>query len=258
MGHLYDRFDIEPIKGKDITIGEHFPEIFVSQSDEVFCYVGVCLNDNEHHRRAVFMHPHYMVGKHSTNDKISKEILGFYRVAKGCIFLDNYLDAGIHSNSQYKKIECGIQFPTTDSYYSVIVNCEDDVELTRGVFGLSHDEITSFLDAYAKTMGTYNDYASYPKLTRSTRTSNFCDMTDIWIPERFPYVAFRESGYDFSHVSLWSFYRHIQMLTGYDIDAAFSRVIIKSGANVEVLKEILNMNICYPYLTKVTSRIVNE
>ena len=37
MGSLYDRFNVEPIKGRDITIGEHFPQVFISESDEVFC-----------------------------------------------------------------------------------------------------------------------------------------------------------------------------------------------------------------------------
>ena len=55
MGCLYDRFDIEPIKGKDITIGEHFPEIFISESDEIFCYTGMCLKEKAESNQSLFM-----------------------------------------------------------------------------------------------------------------------------------------------------------------------------------------------------------
>ena len=33
MGKLFDRFDVEPIKGVDITIGRFDFELFVSKSD---------------------------------------------------------------------------------------------------------------------------------------------------------------------------------------------------------------------------------
>ncbi len=45
MGDLFNSFDIEPMRGKDITIGEHFPEVLVSDTDEFFCYLGICLCD---------------------------------------------------------------------------------------------------------------------------------------------------------------------------------------------------------------------
>lgn len=35
MGELFDRFDVEPIKGADITIGKLDFELFVSESDAV-------------------------------------------------------------------------------------------------------------------------------------------------------------------------------------------------------------------------------
>lgn len=36
MGDLFNIFDIGPMRGKDITIGEHFPEVLVSDTDEIF------------------------------------------------------------------------------------------------------------------------------------------------------------------------------------------------------------------------------
>lgn len=45
MGELFERYDVEAVKGKDITIGDRFLEVFISDTDEVFCYPGICLND---------------------------------------------------------------------------------------------------------------------------------------------------------------------------------------------------------------------
>ena len=36
MRDLFNSFDIEPMRGKDIAIGEHFPEVFISDTDEIF------------------------------------------------------------------------------------------------------------------------------------------------------------------------------------------------------------------------------
>lgn len=60
MGELFNYFDAEPVHGKDITIDNNFPEIYISDLDEVFCYVGICLNDTDDRRRAFFMHPYHM------------------------------------------------------------------------------------------------------------------------------------------------------------------------------------------------------
>lgn len=258
MGALFERYNVEPIKGADITIGNSFPEVFVSESDEIFCYAGICLSDKEHRRKASFMHPYYMTKKHSTDKEISKEIKSFYRIINGFIAPDNYVDDGIYGNYLYKRIECNVKFPMPDNYYAVLVNHEEDADLTRGVFGLTHNEITAILYAYAKTMGTNQEYVTYPRLTKSVRSVNYCDLTDTWIPEGFPYVAFCNSDYDFSHVSLWGFYRHIQLLTNYRIDSAFSRVLLKSGADEKILERIFNLKIQSFYRTKVTKDIFDN
>ena len=139
---------------------------------------------------------------------------------------------------------------------SVLVNHEEDEELTRKVFGLTYYEITELLEAYAKMMGTDHDYLTYPKLTRSIKNTNFCDITECWIPETFPYIAFNESMYDFSHVSLFGFYRHIQLLTGYKLNSLISRVLIKEGLDEEILKKVFNTGKGIFNQTKVTSDII--
>lgn len=99
MGELFDRFDVEPKKCSDITIGTNFPEIFVSERDEIICYLGICLNNDNNERRMRFMHPYYMQGQHSNDKKIANQIYGFYRLADGCIVLDSYVDNSFYSCS---------------------------------------------------------------------------------------------------------------------------------------------------------------
>lgn len=252
MGALFDRYDVEPVIGKDITIGEYFPEIFISDTDTIFCYSGICMSDMERRSRDSFMRPYYMRGMHSTDKKISKEITGFYRIVDGCIVLDNYIDANFYSKHLYKKIDCGIRFPAPDNYYAVLVNGEEDAYLTREIFGLTHEEITSLLEAYAEVMGTNRIYSAYPRLTKSPRSVNYCDITELWIPEGFPYVAFNDSGYHFSHVSLWGFYRHIQLLTGYKMNSIFSIALLKHGASEEALSRVFNTGTRSSYQSKIT------
>ena len=258
MGSLYDRFNVEPIKGRDITIGEHFPQVFISESDEVFCYTGICLNEAKQYEESPFMQPFYMHGLHSTDKTISIKIKSFYRLVNGCIVLDDYLDSEFYNDSFYKKIDCSIRFPYPDNYYSILINHQEDKDLTRAVFGLTAEELTTLLQAYSKTMGTYNEYYSYPKLTRSPRNTNFCDITNLWIPARFPYIAFAESGYDFSHVSLFCFYRHIQLLTGYKTNSTFAKALLMSGANESILDKIFNIRTEHICRTAITYETISN
>lgn len=251
MRELFERYDAAPVEGKDITIGNLFPEIFISEDDEVFCYLGICLENQELHKRSCFMQPYYMKGKHSTDESIAKKIRDFYRLAEGCIVLDKYVDNNFKKDRIYKRIDAVIHFPMPDTYFAVLVNQQEDEELTRAVFGLTYDEISVLLKAYAKTFGTYNEYISYPKLTRSSRSANSCDMTDVWIPESFPYVAFEESRFLFSHVSLWGFYRHVQLLTRCKLTSTASQILLKAGANETVLKRLFEIGRTIYYQTKV-------
>lgn len=258
MGELFDHFEVEPIIGKDITIGDRFPEVLISESDEVYCYLGMCLKDEKRRNNASFMHPHYMFGKHSTDKNVAEGVKGFYRLIDGCIVLDDYVDDEYRNERRYKKLDVGIRLATPGScYYGVLKSYDEEYgELTRKIFGLTYDEITELLEAYAKMMGTYREFYTYPKLTRSIKNTNFCDMTELWIPETFPYVAFSDSGYDFSHISLFGFYRHIQLLTGYKTNSLISQALMKSGLTEEVLKMVFDIGKGFFHQTKITRDIL--
>ena len=254
MGRLFEQYHVEPVKGTDITIGNHFPEVFVSETDEVFCYLGICLNDES--RKYTFMHPYYMQRKHSTDKKIAKEIRGFYRLAEGCIIMDQYVDSGFRGDRLYKRLDVGIRFPYPDTYYAVLVDQKEDIELTRTIFGLTCDELETVLEAYSKIVGSYSEYITYPKLTRSMKSMNYCDMTEVWIPEKFPYIAFSESGYEFSHISLWGFYRHVQLFTGNQLRSAISRIFLRTGVSEEVLNKLFEIGRRICLETKVSKAVL--
>lgn len=241
MGELFDRYPGEILKGKDITIKRRYADMFISDQNEVFCYTGICLNTEDVIDKGLFVHPYYMEEKHSTDKKVAEKIRGFYRIADGCIYLDEYVDGLFWGDRNFKQIDIGFRLPSADTYYGVLQDHQEDTELTRAVFGLTCYELQKLLEAYAKVFGTYNDYFQYPKLTRSPRATNYGDMTDVWIPEKFPYIAFNESGQDFSHVSLWGFYRHIQLLTDCSLNSVASRALLQNGADEALLSRVFDL-----------------
>ncbi len=256
MGKIFDRYDAAPVKGKDITIGSIFPEVFVSDTDEVLCYTGVCLRDILRIRN-LFAQPYYIQGVHSNDPEIVNGIKGFYRITDGCVVLDSYVDNLFHGSRTYKKIDAIVAFSGYKKCYAVCVDGEEDKALTRRIFGFTADEIDSLLKAYARTVKIYREDSAYPKLIRSKKYEHFCDIANFWIPEEFPYVAFCESEYDFSHVSLWGFYRHLQLLTGCRADSPISRALLKFGVDERVLKRLFDIGSASFHHTKVTKDILN-
>ena len=92
-------------------------------------------------------------------------------------------------------------------------------------------------------------------ITRSMKNDKFCDITGIWIPPKFPYIAFNDSGYDFSHVSLFGFYRHIGALLS--IRHTPLTLIFKQDPNIEeIVRRVISINDYFPFERKVTREIV--
>lgn len=80
-------------------------------------------------------------------------------------------------------------------------------------------------------------------------------ITGIWIPPKFPYIAFNDSGYDFSHVSLFGFYRHIGALLS--IRHTPLTLIFKQDPNIEeIVRRVISINDYFPFERKVTREIV--
>jgi hypothetical protein len=242
MGEIFSKIQSDPICAKDIVISEHRPLLFVSEQDDVFCYTGVCLNSGS---VSLDTCPYYFKGKHSTHIRVKTTTKGFFRISQGCILLDNFIDANAYSSGgKYKKCDCFLKLPTGSiTSYGVFKNCDtEEVALTRAVFGLTYNELYELLKGYAKTLGIYNDYMQYPRITRYQRHDNFCDFCGLWIPKQFPYVTFSESGHDFSHVSLWTCYRYLQLIIRNRIDSSVANLLIDNGVSKNILERLLCLN----------------
>ena len=200
---------------------------YLCEEDTLLCYVGVLMKNNSRATDSLNIWPYYMRGKHSYDKLISNKIIDFIRLIEGCIVLDDYVDGQWRSEEKYKKIEAFIRYPSSESYYGVFVDRVEDEELTRIVFGLTYRELSRLTECYAKAWGIYNEYQHYPRVTRSIRSANLCDITGAWIPEKFPYITFAESGFAFSHVSLWGFYRYVQLMMNNDVHSPFGQLLIK-------------------------------
>jgi hypothetical protein len=252
MGTLYEQYDCPELPGSEITIDERFPAIYISERGEIFCYTGIKLRGEKRREVHLETHPYYLHGKHSTAKESLKQIEGFFRIANGCIYLDDYVD-NQYSVIKYKHIERFICYPAAaEIYYGIMSNPqEEDEELTRAVFGLTCYELRMILEGYSRVLGISGPYIQYPRLTRSVRSANYCDLNDLWIPEQFPYIAFQESSYDFSHVSLWGFYRHLQLLMRGDASSPLGRVMMDNGVDKSILQTLLDIRELYGYTKKV-------
>ena len=88
-----------------------------------------------------------------------------------------------------------------------------------------------------KEMPYNTDFETIPELTRSLKSSRFCDMTGVWIPAEFPYIAF-----DDMQVSLYGFYQHIKLLTNCRITSKVSRMLIEEGLDEEILEYLFDID----------------
>lgn len=253
MGELFDRYEGAPLKSKDIRIGEHYLEIFISETDEVLCYIGACTDLAKQPPSTFCSYPYNMQGKPSTDKKLAPHIRGFLRLQEGCIFLDDYVDNQFCEDRLYKKIKVGIHFPYPDSYYGIMRSYDDeDEDLTHAIFGLTCHELNAVLEAYAKSLGAYSPYLVYPKLTRSGKSDNYCEMADFWIPVKFPYISFGNSGYAYSHISLWGFIRHLQLLKAGQHNSVIESVLKQAGLDQQIMDRLFSLEGPYPSKEKAT------
>lgn len=205
-----------------------------------------------------------MWGKHTTNN--SQYIRGLFRIKSGCILLTGFVDHEFYSRKSFKQLNDYImRLPTvSDSYFGIekriktehSPHFEENIELSRECFGLSYSELKSLVKWYAQTLGTFNSYSQYPRLTRSTKKDNFCDITGMWIPAGFPYITFNDSGYDLSHVSLHGFYRHISTIFSMGTEAFVSEIFEDKSIHEDILNQVLQIDDDFPFEILVTREYI--
>jgi hypothetical protein len=89
---------------------------------------------------------------------------------------------------------------------------EEDVDLSREIFGLDHRSLLSVLDAYERVTRSSEDRGvlriNYSKQDRA------CDLSGKLIPARFPSIEIGDVGPVGTTISLEGFYDVLAMLTG--------------------------------------------
>lgn len=117
-----------------------------------------------------------------------------------------------------------------------------DKELTRRLFGGTCDDIESVAKALARVIGRgFHEMVQLPRVTFSKTRNNSCDLTGCLIPKDFPYLAFDQSQYAWSHVSLFGFYRLLGFLcpSRSAVREAMERSELEAGA-IDMLVEAGN------------------
>lgn len=128
-----------------------------------------------------------------------------------------------------------------DSFFGVVDRKTRDMdeELTRRLFGGTRADIDSIAKALSRVVGrSYHEMAQLPRVTFSKTRINSCDLTGCLIPKDFPYLAFDQSQYAWSHVSLHGFYRLLGFLcpSRSAIRDAIERSDVENGVLDRLLK----------------------
>lgn len=244
MKKIYEQINEKEILCKDITLPENFPAIYIDEYDNIYCYNGV-VDKN----RFLFNSSPYYLKNQKPND-IKDSIRGYFRIENGTILYDKEFIN--EKNSFNKQLKCKIipahpRFPApNDMSFGIFSQKYNHLEeeISRHIFGLSYNELKELLYHYNEVfqIAPISIYSRYPSITRSIKNNNYCDINDLWIPAGFPYIAFCESDYYYSHVSFSGFYQNVQFITSNDINSQLSKLLISNGLNPEILKKLFKID----------------
>lgn len=234
---MYSNYDANAQNGADIVIGKEAQEIFVTEHNSVYCFLGTAEKDS-FMAMQLGMWPQEMIGKHSNDKKFKNGPYKFYRLTEGRIIYSKYIDEEERETS-CKKVDYYLSLPRSANIYFGVEKYfthEEDAFLTRAVFGLTYSELRTALIAYSVATNP-SDTTSVPRVTRSTKSSNYCSLSDEWIPAQFPYIKLTSN----EDISLYSFYRLLQVLTKKDVQSDFSKKLMDNGVDLELLHRIFDI-----------------
>lgn len=171
----------------------------------------------------------------------------FVRVEQGGLRLDRLVDIP----TQYRiRDEYLVNLPVGSSNYFGVthrISGEEEPVLTRAIFGATFRDLTKLITIFAQVVdGPGSRWTKYPCITFSKQRDNICDLTDAFIPQWFPYIAFTESAYFKGHVSLYGFYRQLVFLcdrskrVGTMAGNQFYHELVAGGVEAEALDAILD------------------
>lgn len=211
----------------------HGENLVVDVSGNVHCYVGYIREeqppDLPYYAPSVALH-----------DKGGRASSRFVELRRGMLRRSTFL----RNDSLYRVLDDRwLILPRgAESYFGVIdrESRKEDTERTRLVFGGTRWEIESVATALAKVIGRgYHEEVRLPRVTFSKTRNNTCDISGCLIPKDFPYLAFEDSQYDWSHVSLHAFFRLLAFLCPSGRTSPIRRALLESGVDEEVLRILL-------------------
>lgn len=211
----------------------HGGELVVDVAGNVHCYVGYAREDQP------FDLPWYSPCV-ALRDKGGRASYRFVKLQRGMLRRTAFLREDEHYrflDDRWLILPRG-----ADSYFGVIErkSREEDVARTREVFGGTRSDIESVAKALSKVIGRdYHEIAQLPRVTFSRTRSNSCDISGCLIPKDFPYLAFEDAQYDWSHVSLHAFYKLLAFFCPSGRTSPGRQALLGSGASEEVLNILL-------------------
>jgi hypothetical protein len=219
------------VLGKDIDLSSwRDSQIALDGNGRTYCYVGYKSEDQQSHLP-------YFSPSVALRDRDGRTSFRFVGLFRGALSL-----SGFFRDDQHYRIldDRRVVLPRGASSYFGVISRQDgqeDVALTRAVFGGTSVEIESVATALAKLCGrSHHEMAHLPRLTFSKTQDNRCELSACLIPKNFPYIAFEDAQYDWSHVSLYGFYRLMSFLRPASRSSPISQALLDAGATDELLE----------------------
>lgn len=209
-------------------------DLAVDETGSAYCYVGY-QNDLQPYGA-----PYQEVAVARRDPKARDSDL-FVRLFGGTLFLSPFLqeDRFYHVLRDRRLVLPG----GSDSYFGVTRRDDqsEDAELTRQLFGGTHEEITALARTVARVTGRVpSPMGGRPHLTFSRSRNNTCDLSGCLIPREFPYVAFEAAEYVWGHVSLYGLYRLLGFLCPDADRSPMGSEMVKLGIDSGPLKTFVD------------------
>ena len=201
--------EVQPgfVLGSKIDLASwHGPELFADLGGNTHCILGYRTKDQP--RGLPYYHPSV-----AARDRDGRSSYRFVELRKGTLARSGFLRDDVY----YRPItDRWLILPSgTDSYFGVISKDDrgEDQSMTCQLFGGTADDLTKVAGALSHLIGRgHRDIVRLPRITFSKSRNNQCDITGCLIPREFPYVAFEDSQYAWSHISFHGFYRLLSFL----------------------------------------------
>ena len=116
----------------------------------------------------------------------------------------------------------------------------ENKELTQQLFGATHAELMVVADCFGNLTGRKSDgYFKAGRVSFSRTRNNYCDICGCLIPSEFPYLAFEQLPYAWSHVSLYGFYRLLALMCSSCEQEPIYRGLLNLGVESVVLDRLV-------------------